>query len=162
MATIFEVSNEGKTLQVFDRCGTFLKGGEWQIDDPLGSTIVDHDLRVQKWIIGHLARCNGNVDQHFVWVNPQVMRMLFFAGIITPEHVEAAEQRRLKDWSDFEECFVCRDVTFDIGGKFVNLTVVVSSRNINSQMSWVTGSIPDKGTIMLKEMSKINKCSDPI
>jgi len=160
MSARFEIIDGGNTLWCFDRRGSKRENGILNINGACGSKNIRPGCEVSEWISQKLAERNGSSSPCFVWLNPHAARLLWFEGVLIEEIITAVAEtgrRQFKDSVDTGECLVCPDVLFQVGGRSVKLTVVISSRDPYRQISLVEGEIPEEGRIDLGSMGKETK-----
>lgn len=157
MATRLEIADGGRIFWCFDRRGTRISPGILNINGACGAQDIEVGTEVSEWISADLAKRNGSLNPCFIWLDPHAARLLWFEGVLPEDQIAAVAengQRSFKDGLDVGECFVWPDVPFEVGNHPVNLTVVISSRDLYQQISIVEGEVPDQGIIDLGSMTK--------
>ncbi|MFA6254950.1 MAG: hypothetical protein WC675_02850 [Patescibacteria group bacterium] len=161
MPVQLKVEGNGRDVWFFDRHLTGQGYDQAKISTACSPEIINRtDVdAAMAWICRALADCNGNAGEHCVWVNPRVGAALIYFRVISAQQAQAASEagsRQLRDLVTADQCFVIPEVSFIVGGQPILLSVVVSPRHGDSQLSLVKGVIPPTGVIDMSGRSKTN------
>ncbi len=150
---MLSIEDKGKTFRVFGRRITRC-GNKFNFSTACGEKTMDKASVISDWVSSQLIQLNGNREDYFIWINPHAARVLWSEGTLSNNHiisaislVEAEGQRYLKKLLGSESCFICPNVPFTVGKEIVKVTVVISQRDPNEQVSIIKGEIPSEGVI---------------